>query len=471
VDYRDKIMELEQSLEQCLEKRMDGSCRSHPPVEDQLLIWSDGKTYDPTTHTIKSRIAPAYNVTLKQGLVFSSEGAGCLNYGVRNLITGSTTKMRWQFKLNTVAGAGTVRRVASEHNTVGNKRGWQFYILNTTNIIRIVLGNSDGTANAVDSAIGTYVPATGDLVDITFNSGIITCVVNGTTTYTLNVSATQTVVYNNGANLDIGGGSSGTSASYNGSLCCFKIWVDNILDTDTPKFVAPMGDKQGIDLISGTIPAVVGTVDMTARDDEASYDCEDNGFAVKDGDIYPKNYAGTGYAGLVGEPDATYQGLIATKGQIEIAGQGYLKTLFDFEQTPNTVIEDAGISWDDWDNTDCNDDEVGTAETDLDTSYYSAITASLMTCEGMLYGGTSNVANRLFFRVTSKVMKADGTFLAESGTVTDILVYKRDLTADEMIRVLKWCRALPFTSVDLVVDGEGNFVVVDGNLTYACLGV
>lgn len=38
-------MTLEQSLEQCLEKRMDGSCRSHPPVEDQLLLWT-GKTYE-----------------------------------------------------------------------------------------------------------------------------------------------------------------------------------------------------------------------------------------------------------------------------------------------------------------------------------------------------------------------------------------------------------------------------------------
>jgi D-alanyl-D-alanine dipeptidase len=46
---------------------MDGSCRSHPPYESDLLLWT-GKTYDPTTHQIKSRISPQYNLTLKQGL-------------------------------------------------------------------------------------------------------------------------------------------------------------------------------------------------------------------------------------------------------------------------------------------------------------------------------------------------------------------------------------------------------------------
>ncbi len=57
---------LEQSLEQCLEKRMDGTCRSHPPLESDLLLWTN-REYDPATHQIKSRISD-YHITLKQGL-------------------------------------------------------------------------------------------------------------------------------------------------------------------------------------------------------------------------------------------------------------------------------------------------------------------------------------------------------------------------------------------------------------------
>jgi hypothetical protein len=420
--------------------------RNIPPLYKDLLIWTN-RHYDADTHQIKSRLTPAYDLTLKQGLVFSSAGTGCLNYGVRNLITTSTTKMRWQFKLNTVAGAGGTRHICSQYNASGSKRGWSWYISPSNNLF-IIIGNNGGTSasintdNFLDGLGNKYPPQTGDFVDIVWNSGIVTITVNGTDTYTADFSATQTVIYNNNSpDLNIGGYLSATTASYNGSLCCFKIWVDNILDTDTPKFVAPMGDKQGIDTISGTIPAVVGTVDMTARADDASYDCEDNGFAVKDGDIYPKNYAGTGYAGLIGEPDATYHRLIALKGQIEIAGQAYLGTLFDFEHAPNTEIEGAGISWDEWDGEDANEDTVGTAETELDTDYYNAITASLMTNTSIAgYAGTSNVKSRLFFKVADRVMKDDGSFLAESGTVQEILVYKRDLTAGEILRVQKYCR-------------------------------
>lgn len=430
---------LEKKLEQCLERRMDGSCRSHPPVEGKLLIWTK-QEYDSATHTIKSRITPEYNITLKQGLVFSSAGAGCLNYGVRNLITTSTTTMRWQFQLNTVTGEGVLRQICSEYAAAGNKRGWHWYIT-TGNTLSVRVGVEGGDSNAYEQVITGCDPVSGDFFDITFNSGVYTVVKNGTTTYTHDMSATQTALYNNGADLNIGGYLSSTSSSYNGSLSNVKIWVDNILDTDTPKFVAPLGDKQGIDLISGTIPAVVGTVDMTVRADDASYDCEDNGFAVKDGDIYPKNYSGTGYAGLVGEPDAVYQGLIALKGQVEIDAQAYLKTLFDFAQTPNTEIENAGISWDEWDGEDTNGDTVGTVETDLDTDYYNAITASLMTCTGIAgYAGTSNVKSRLFFKVADRVMKTDGSYLADSGKVMEILVYNRDLSASEILRVQKYCR-------------------------------
>lgn len=41
--------------------------RSIPPLYKDLLIWTN-RVYDPTTHQIKSRISPQYNLTLKQGL-------------------------------------------------------------------------------------------------------------------------------------------------------------------------------------------------------------------------------------------------------------------------------------------------------------------------------------------------------------------------------------------------------------------
>jgi hypothetical protein len=353
--------------------------------------------------------------------------------------------MRWQFKLNTVAGAGTARHICSEYSTSGSKRGWTWYI-NAVNNFSVLVGNNGGSSasinsdNFLDGALNKYVPQTGDFVDVVWNSGIVTITVNGTDTYTADFSATQTAIYNNNSpDLNIGGYQSSVTSTYSGSLCCFKIWVDNILDTDTPKFVAPMGDKQGVDLISGTIPAVVGTVDMTVRADNASYDCEDNGFAVKTGVIYPKLLSGTGYAGLVGEPDAVYQGLIATKGQVEIGTKQYLGTEYDFGDA--AAITDAGISWDDWDGEDTNGDTVGTAENDLDTDYYNAITASLMTCTSIAgYAGTSNVSKRLFFKVADRVMKDDGTFLAESGRVQEILVYKTDLTAGQIAKVRKYCK-------------------------------
>jgi hypothetical protein len=46
----------------------------------------------------------------------------------------------------------------------------------------------------------------------------------------------------------------------------------------------------------------------------------------------------------------------------------------------------------------------------------------------------------LFFKVADRVMKDDGSFLAESGRVQEILVYKRDLSASEILRVQKYCR-------------------------------
>ena len=115
-----------------------------------------------------------------------------------------------------------------------------------------------------------------------------------------------------------------------------------------------------------------------------------------------------------------------------------LGTEYDFGDAE--AITDAGIYWDEWGGTDSNFDTVGTAETDLDTSYYNAITASLMTNTSIAgYAGISNVKSRLFFKVADRVMKDDGSFLAESGRVQEIIAYKRDLSASEILRVQNHC--------------------------------
>jgi hypothetical protein len=195
--------------------------------------------------------------------------------------------------------------------------------------------------------------------------------------------------------------------------------------------------KRAVDLAEN-YTFTTDTLDYTQRTNNCFY-LSEQGFAVKTGVVYPKNLAGTGYAGLVGDPDAVYQGLIATKGQPEIGTKQYLGTEYDFGDA--AAITDAGISWDEWNDTDDNLDTVGTAETDLDTDYYNAITASLMTNTSIAgYAGTSNVSKRLFFKVADRVMKDDGSFLAESGRVQEIMVYKRDLTEAEILRVQKYCR-------------------------------
>lgn len=352
--------------------------------------------YNKTTHSLISRINPRINPTLKQGFVFSSAGAGCLNYGVRNLITGSTTKMRWQFQLNTVAGAGTTRRICSEYNSTGNKRGWQWYI-SVENVLTIVVGNNGGTASAYGQAITGCTPESGDYFDITFNAGVFTVVKNGTTTYTQNRSATQIAIYNNNSpNLNVGGYLDSASTSYNGSMCCFKIWVDNILDTDTPKFVAPMGDKTGRDIISGTKPAVVGTVNMSALSDTASFRAEEYGFAVKSGEIFLKNYSGSGYAGLVGTADKYFpRGLISRRGSIDIEAWNYLDTLIDFGGSSGVLS--AGIIINQFDGTDCNDDLITTAEPKLDPAEIAILIPAsgddIELDKNFTVSGTSNCAN------------------------------------------------------------------------------
>ena len=223
------------------------------------------------------------------------------------------------------------------------------------------------------------------------------------------------------------------SRPYGVTICNVQIRIGGVL-----KFFAPL-DGTTYDVVTGEVGTITKTVSLAERCDNSSFYCEEYGFAVKSGAIYPKLLSGTGYAGLVGEPDAVYQGLIATKGQPEIGTKQYLGTEYDFGDAAE--ITDAGISWGDWDGEDTNENTVGTAETDLDTDYCNAITASLMTCTSIAgYAGTSNVSKRLFFKVADRVMKDDGSFLAESGRVQEILVYKTDLTAGQIAKVRKYCK-------------------------------
>ena len=237
-------------------------------------------------------------------------------------------------------------------------------------------------------------------------------------------------------------GRANSAGWYNGCIHEFTVWksTKTVAQMDSTKTDAELCIP-----FSGSVLDIAGKYTINSanitygHNDYSTFRSDEDGFAVKSGAICPKLLDGTGYAGLVGEPDAVYQGLIATKGQPEIGTKQYLGTEYDFGDA--AAITDAGISWDDWDGEDANEETVGTAETDLDTDYYNAIVASLMTNTSIAgYAGTSNVKSRLFFKVADRVMKDDDSFLAESGRVQEIMVYKRDLTAGEILRVQKYCR-------------------------------
>lgn len=211
------------------------------------------------------------------GTVLSSAGAGMLNYGVRNLITVSTSKMRWKFRLDQVDGAGTTRYLCGEYNTTGNKRCWEFQLNNVNNRVLVLLGNNGGTSASVNSAIGTYVPITGDLIDIVFDTGVFTMTVNGGTSYTLDASATQTVIYNNNSpEFNVAGSRSSSTSSYNGKISDVKIWVGSITDNDTPVFHAPLAGSF-YDLVNGWDAVKSGTLTWSISA-TASFYPDINGF-------------------------------------------------------------------------------------------------------------------------------------------------------------------------------------------------
>ena len=428
-------MALEQTLEQCLEKRMDGSCRSHPPVEDQLLLWT-GKTYDPTTHQIKSRLTPAYNLTLKQGLCanFNGTSSEC------SLASAIDLTGNWSIEISfTPAVLNVLQYLVSEVFTSPPIR--RFYVTLGTNG-KIALQIGTGGVAAISGALTAGVSYT-LYMSYSSTTGIITSKLRTLSTGNLTDLTDYTV---EGLDVTTGTWRIGRAVLaqswYSGCISELTIWKStktvaqmDSTKTDAELYIPFSGSAQDV-----TGNYAVSSANVTyGHSNYASFRSDEDGFAIKSGVLYPKLLDGSGYAGLVGEPDAVYQGLIATKGQPEIGTKQYLGTEYDFGDAAEMVA--AGMSWDEWDGEDDNSDTVGTAETDLDIDYYNAITASLMTCTAIAgYAGTSNVSKRLFFKVADRVMKDDGSFLAESGRVTEILVYKRDLTEAEILRVQKYCR-------------------------------
>lgn len=424
---------LEQSIEQCLEKRMDGSCRSHPPYESDLLLWT-GKTYDPTTHQIKSRISPQYNLTLKQGLCASFNGIN----SECSLATAIDLTGNWSMKISFApAVVDVLQYLVSEVVASPTRRFYVKLEANGKVFLQIGTGGAVAISNAL-SAGASYTL----YMSYSSTTGIITSKLRTRSTGALTDLTDYTVAGLDATNETWRIGRAPSGGWYSGCIHELTIWksTKTVAQMDSTKTDAELmipfsGSVQGI---KGNI--VINSANITyGRSDYATFRSDEYGFAVKSGVIYPKLLDGSGYAGLVGEPDAVYQGLIATKGQPEIGTKQYLGTEYDFGDAE--AITDAGISWDEWDGEDTNEDTVGTAETDLDTDYYNAITASLMTNTSIAgYAGTSNVKSRLFFKVADRVMKDDGSFLAESGRVQEIMVYKRDLTEAEILRVQKYCR-------------------------------
>jgi hypothetical protein len=422
---------LEQTLEQCLEKRMDGSCRSHPPYESDLLLWT-GKTYDPTTHQIKSRISPQYNLTLKQGLVAKGNGSTSkISYGVKNPCDAGCTLIEVEYTLVSLGSDNNAKSaLLSNYDSSQNKRGFAITRLRS-NSVRCLFGKEDGTFLGAVEFSPTNKFENGDIVKIALSTTatdiVVTVYKNGAANGTGSLGG-QNKIYSNGAEFIL----MQSALDYSDQkICNLTVKIGGVLFLHAPL------NGTSYDIVNGW--SATNTDITWERSDYATFRSDEYGFAVKSGAIYPKLLDGSGYAGLVGEPDAVYHGLIATKGQPEIGTKQYLGTEYDFGDA--VAITDAGISWDDWYGEDANGDTVGTAETDLDTDYYNAITANLMTNTSIAgYAGTSNVKSRLFFKVADRVMKDDGSFLAESGRVQEILVYKRDLSASEILRVQKYCR-------------------------------
>jgi hypothetical protein len=442
--------------------------RSIPPLYKDLLIWTN-RVYDPTTHQIKSRISPQYNLTLKQGLCASFNGVS----SECSLATPIDLTGNWSIQISFApAVVNVLQYFISEVLTSPTRR---FYVaLNDNGKIKLQIG----TGTPVDVSNALSVGASYTLyMSYSSATGIITSKLRTLSTGALENLTDYTVEGLDATNGTWRIGRAPSSGWYSGCIHELTIWksTKTVAQMDSTKT-----DAELMIPFSGSAQDIKGAITINSanitygRSDYATFRSDEYGFAVKSGTIYPMKLDGTGYAGLVGEPDAVYHGLIATKGQIEIAGQNYLKTLFDFEQTVNTAIEEAGLILDDYTALDCNDDLIYTADPYLDPlTYPNAFTAmTLANVSQQRYSdlADNNASRRIFikYRRGTDVTDDGSRALITAGTIAEILVYKRDLSVAEAIRVLKYCADMPMDNQTMV--GDVPSVDADDNFVFSCIG-
>jgi hypothetical protein len=454
-----------------------------PPYMSDLLIWTDGKTYDPTTHQIKSRISPQYNLTLKQGLCIKGNNSDSFAVAPTP-ITGFPFTYACKIKITDITNAKGLLDLANSSDIAEN---WGLYKNGSALAMFIRKGGTNYETGNVLTGVFTK-GSTYRIVIEYLNNTTVNIYIN--TVASVNVALIDVLPLPNPSDVNRFGIMAlvDSTPGYFGNdimhwACQFNRALTTaekteILDNDNPFGVTWASATDSFYAFNGNMYDLVSnrhmtnnSISLTERCNNSTFYCDEYGFAVKSGAIHPKLLDGTGYAGLVGEPDAVYQGLIAQTGKIEVKGQSYFDTLFSFTQNPNTEIEDAGIiihGAGAMNGENCNSNNILTAETSLNTSYPNALTASVLNTESIqVFNGTNNANQRVFVKVTNPVYKVDNSSLLESGTITDILVYKRDLTPDEQVRVMLWCHNLDFLSVDLVKVGA-EYLFVDDNIVYVC---
>lgn len=98
----------------------------------------------------------------------------------------------------------------------------------------------------------------------------------------------------------------------NGNLNALVIWnsqkalADMTVDSPVNCIVCHPNNGTLHDVSGNNNHGINSGLDLTGRSDYSSYYCDEYGFAVKSGIIYPIKLDGSGYAGLVGDPDKIY---------------------------------------------------------------------------------------------------------------------------------------------------------------------
>ena len=166
-----------------------------------------------------------------------------------------------------------------------------------------------------------------------------------------------------------------------------------VLSDGTILIPTPSGFK---DVSGNGNHATSTTMTMSHISDSSVFHCEEYGFAVKSGVIYPRLLDGTGYAGLVGSADKYFpRGMISRRGSIDIEAWNYLDTLIDFGNSAGVLS--AGVIINQFDGTDCNDDLITTAEPKLDPAEIAILAPAsgddIELDKNFTVSGTSNYAN------------------------------------------------------------------------------